>query len=92
MQEAFYPHKNGIWAGYLYSGNCPELLSIDKWETDVSFPQILIHSFYKYILTNHYKPSTRLRIVNRFDSCPQGANSLVREQRGEKIKYTRKCM
>ena len=92
MQEAFYPQRNGVWAGYLYSGNCPELLSIDKWETDVSFPQILIHLFNQCSLTNHYDPSTRPRRVNRFDLCPQGINHLVREKKGEKIKQITKSM
>lgn len=66
--------------------NYPVLLSTDKWETDVSSPKILIHTFNKYLLTNYYEPNTRLKIVNRPDSCVQGANSLLGEKRGEKNK------
>lgn len=66
--------------------NYPELLTTDNWETDVSSPKILIHTFSKYLLTNYCEPNTRLRIVNRWDSCVQGANSLLGEKRGEKNK------
>lgn len=66
--------------------NYPELLGTDKWETGVSPPKILIHTFNKYLLTCYYKLNTRLRIVNRLNSYVQGANSLLGEKRGEKNK------
>lgn len=65
IQENFYPCKNGICAGYLSSGNCPELLSNYKLETDMSSPKNLIHSLNKYLLKKYYEPRTRLRIVNK---------------------------
>lgn len=88
MQEAFLPTQK--WClGRIYILATVQTAQYQQMG-NVSFPQILIHSLNKHLPANYYEPSTRLRIVNRSDSCHQGANSLVREKRGEKMKYTRK--